>query len=454
MLVTASSRVRQDIGASTDKDKSLPNLPQAHLNTCSFARFSRINDIALGAFHGRKTVFEMLKAAYAAADYVNQEISAGEPDDSRCLCTPQQRRENAHSCHLCGDPEICANLQYTEFFSTRVCDPCAEDIGKSQFGGLTLKDMLRRQLLLERRRTRKNFDVDAREKQIIDAIEQIFAVGPLPTPDITKRPVNVQDIYFKLRRDHKAWKRGQGLQPFGPTIEAIRQWLHFIDISTGQEDIGVHVPGNIGFLAFWANVAKSDTICGIFSVIHDLLQPNIGIAKVRQLMTRVREIWIVTIKDSFTKRARVHNNGNMSQADRDIRQKEWQSGRQVPLKPGTKQPWMRYVDSNTALERTNYVSKPNDWEPPEHTRKLARDIVTNHRNQGVNVRYSTIDPDCPWIGDPESMPEQWSWWYAWLLFGSRLFRMWIWCNGKWILIETIETIYRKFIIHLFRGYCR
>jgi len=188
-------------------------------------------------------------------------------------------------------------------------------ISKSQFGGLTLKDLLRRGLLVERRRTCKNFDVDAREEQIMIALEHIFALGHLPKPDITKRPVTVKDIYFKLQQDHKAWKRGQGLQPFGPIIEAIRQWLHFIDTSTGQEDIGVHVPGNIGFLAFWANAAKSDTICGIFSVIHDLLQPNLGEAKVRQLMARARQIWIVTIKDSYTKRARVHNNANMPQAD-------------------------------------------------------------------------------------------------------------------------------------------
>ena len=95
----------------------------------------------------------------------------------------------------------------------------------------------------------------------------------------------------------------------------------------------------------------------------------------------------------------------MPQADRDIRQKEWQCGRQVPLTPGTKQPWMRYVDSNSAIGRTNYVSKPDDWEPPEHTRKLACDIVTNHRKQGVNVCYSKIDPDCPWIGHHSSVLE-------------------------------------------------
>jgi len=39
-------------------------------------------------------------------------------------------------------------------------------------------------------------------------------------------------------------------------------------------------------------------------MIHDLLQPNLGEAKVRQLMARAREMWIVTIKDSYIKRAR------------------------------------------------------------------------------------------------------------------------------------------------------
>jgi len=66
---------------------------------------------------------------------------------------------------------------------------------------------------------------------------------------------------------------------------------------------------------------------------------------------------------------------------------------------------MRYVDSNSAIGGTNYVSKPDDREPPEHTRKLARDIVTNHRKQGVNVCYSKIDPDCPWIGHHSSVLE-------------------------------------------------
>ena len=64
-------------------------LSKDDLSHYPFARFSRINDIVLSAFHCHRTVFEMLKAVYSAADHVNQEISSSKPNDSRYLCSPK-----------------------------------------------------------------------------------------------------------------------------------------------------------------------------------------------------------------------------------------------------------------------------------------------------------------------------------------------------------------------------
>lgn len=84
--------------------------------------------------------------------------------------------------------------------------------------------------------------------------------------------------------------------------------------------------------------------------------------------------------------------------------------------------------------------KPNDIELLESMLEEIYNLFGDAINEG---RLVSGEDGCPFPGPPDAMPVDWSWWSAWLFFGQRLLRMWVWCNGKWVLVETTRTLYRE-----------
>jgi hypothetical protein len=88
------------------------------------------------------------------------------------------------------------------------------------------------------------------------------------------------------------------------------------------------------------------------------------------------------------------------------------------------------------------LQRPPNWQIEDRVKKLATSIAASAKKQGRTLACSPKD-GCPFPGDPRYMPADWDWWYCWVFFSERLLRMWLWCNCRWILVDEVETIYRK-----------
>jgi hypothetical protein len=99
-----------------------------------------------------------------------------------------------------------------------------------------------------------------------------------------------------------------------------------------------------------------------------------------------------------------------------------------------------YIQTPTA-PRTAWLPGPGDGTDFQNRLKPLIDEIIAEGTKLTGIEVPRGADGCPFPGDKEDMPENWSYWMCRVFVGCRLIRLWLWCNGKWVCVICTETLF-------------
>lgn len=269
---------------------------------------------------------------------------------------------------------------------------------------------------------------------------------------LSLNPVEMEDYFIpgmKRRYDHS-----------GPTSTKLSLDAKFSLAISADGTPGIHVAGNVVPTAQWLNLAKNIFQPGAVQLAVDQVrlakqiadEPNPKLldalkSRLQKKLIEEDSLFQIALKTPYTKASRL---ANASTATVKRRGHELRTGKPIgkAAKASTTLRKDYFYTGKASAPRKNWVPGPED-DYEERLMPLVEEII---KAGSIEVSYGGKD-DCPFPGPDNAVPDDWCWWMAWKLFGDRLLRMWLWCNGCWVLVDTTETLFCEFPIYISAELC-
>lgn len=385
-------------------------LPPIRIRPATIARCKPVLSAITQTWLSEAKILEAWKIGCMFADEINQSDSSDLFQSHLCTCTAESTHKLAHPCDRCGKPEICAALEHSNF-GGRNCRSC----NAGQSGGSDI--MVRRvtdAAISEAKLLRK--DADWRDIEKASMVEYLQAKyqnedGKWKSA-YTSRVLEVVD-QGKARAKH----------PGMPSLDAIKQ-IHRMKDGTMR----LHVNENVAPCELAFNYLKHIYPAGILAIVKEWVNSKKKEADREHLLNKMALLFEVHRKLPYRKSARVGE--HMSESQWSILEHELLT---CQVQPHSKQAPSR--------KHPIFEEIRPDWKP-KNAETIERVIAEIETLFGSNVPRLS---GCPFPFRDSSAVEEWTWWTAWKLFGRRVHRTWLLCNGKWIQLDGIVTVFLECI---------
>ncbi|KAB8360577.1 hypothetical protein FH972_024317 [Carpinus fangiana] len=372
--------------------------------------------------------------AARAADAIDMEIERAELTDSQsCNCADDERAYILHDCHRCEALIPCIERQWSEEMATMCCATClTKESAPGQSGKQRMMANIRSIALIERRRGGSETALEDIQQAVTNSpyfedwerFGDEYSSSEVPSPG-KLWPGKYQKI---SRREEK-----RVANPFDVSLDAVRPFY------LGQDGrTGIHVAGNLAFTTGWFNRGCNIFPKAVGPILARYIRNSSDADFDREAWNQdVRRVELLAASVPYWGHSRTGQNMSrcdFEEYDRALRTlhisehgKGWLGGH-IQLKPKNPFPTRR------------------NWRPPgfERLEKLIVELVAcaaleNHSKESVKLMKGK--DGCPYPFDPAFMPDNWSWWTAWVFFGERFFTCWLLCNGKYVQEDNIETMF-------------
>jgi hypothetical protein len=149
------------------------------------------------------------------------------------------------------------------------------------------------------------------------------------------------------------------------------------------------------------------------------------------------DLHLITIKIPYIKRQRLGKVPNMKNLA-ELRNELWTGIPGKAFSMQAKNDRKKFL--STTLRVPGEVNRQT-WKPyegGEDFRRLESLVHEMKTHFGKTMRIGHDGAPYPFDGN---MPNDWCWLDCWLLFSKRAYRLWLWCNGRWITVDCTETIF-------------
>jgi hypothetical protein len=371
-------------------------------------------------------------AAATCADEINTAIREETP--LRTLVGPRSTGECR--CGQCGKVTHEDDISYKSAL-TQVCSACIE-----QTAGTSLS-----------------------VKNLSHSIKKERAMVPDQVFDDTHLELAREILALIKNNEHGAtediYVPGAYRNDFGPahnrrSFDAIFQTVRR---PNGTKGLHTAVPLNVGATAIWINLAKHTSTPGMLVIFlkrrkveqrlktASIQDRTVLLAKLQALRDQEREMFLVQLQTSHTKSARLSGTISKSAWERLLYQRK--SGK-----------LLSDVSDDVKARAESYTLAPlpprTRWRPgpgsdfQDRLLPLIEQIITEGAKE-TGLQVPRGKDGCPFPGDREDMPDDWSWWNCWMFVGFRLVRLWLFCNGKWICIICTETLFLTWLYSYVNG---
>ncbi|KAK1815725.1 hypothetical protein LTR12_009912 [Friedmanniomyces endolithicus] len=395
------------------------------------------------------TILAAWEAMCKAADDTNARLAEGEDATGVDTCDEVQSQQHWRSCDKCEQDSICAALKHHPVWQEDYCETCY-DIATAR-----LDDQSRNSLAYYRLQHNHHLETKALKMDKARVAAELTAImNDMPRAVGLKNAKSVQDEYFptKTRAAEANFIRVPGSlrstrDPFTVSPDAIFQ-RHFRIAEDGVTlETALHCPGNIAFTAQYFNYMKHVWPPGMLQRIRDYHVASKQCkthGELEATWNDIRKLCDIAKKTEYAKTSRLGQEVTLEQVNYYRQQ----------LVTGVSASYQDGAREITAIDILGITLVPPtvDWKPEGLDRfmEVVRQIVKKFRYTGIVMERSSMD-GCPWPFHCAGIPTDWSWWTAWCLFGNRVYRMWIWCNGRWVQSDSIETLFLEAIWQYLEG---
>lgn len=396
------------------------------VNGLSRARAKVVANAIIQCFMRTGNIVEAWKIGSMVADSLNSDNALSIGEARSCACDEAQKKSEFHACDLCASPVICMLLEWHAAARGRVCKNCAHKLdGTSTYGGEELPKAANLLMSLHRVLREEGKIIDMTLEQRKEEVSRIVknlkqAHGYTSEEGFRSKYTNELLVTTKSTRSDR--------HPNALSVEALMPiWLP----GTVDGILRYHCEDNLAVVELCFNLLKQMWPPGILQLVKDWAISKQDDESKENFMKAMDDLHIVRTKLSWTKHARL---------GKEITAESWKvfEDELVSCKP-------LHTDINALAERVwkynrrRTIPPRKGWEPAQYDR--VKNIVQEIKDLFPGRLHELQENGgCPFPFDCK-MPEDWSWWSAWSLFGERLFRMWIWCNGQWVTVDCIETLY-------------
>ncbi|KAF2218803.1 hypothetical protein BDZ85DRAFT_253312 [Elsinoe ampelina] len=398
-MIKFSKPILKDLGIKGDG-------PCLYVYSRFWAHLAYILDVADQCFLSGIGLRDTMARIAAAADVTNQSIAQGEVPKPVCSHGTDPPPGTGHTCTSCGSHVPC-----TEVSLGMTCPDCS----------FTVRSIRRRLDILIREDVTRGIPVA--DSDLDDAMRTMPGAEGL-----AEDPPYATDYFLPGKRRY--------LKGVGREEQASPDALFGV-ARRSDGTFGYHVEHNVVPTALWINLAKS-TWDPSWLAIAVKLKSAASPEEYSHLLDVEEEIHEVSLKKAHNKAGRFGT--DLTAAKFEMMEYEMRSGKHFPDNQS-------HQEKITAKKHQYMSNKRNPprigWKPlefQERLKPLVDEILnTGQRSGGCEVALGA--DGCPFPGPPDAKPEDWNYWNAWCFFGERLIRMWLFCNGRWILVDTIETVF-------------
>jgi hypothetical protein len=343
---------------------------------------------------------------------VNSAITMGEPLDIFCSCTTAMANIETHPCGYCFNQTICRFL-VSDGSGVRVCMDHDKYRSRLTDGISVPEQIIRRSLRQATHGERQSLGMNIEEDNVDSMMDD------LKTQGYFLQDLQWKDGYCSTPRSvpMELGSRELGSRsPFMPSIDAI---FPFISI---QGQILTHASGNIAVTALHINLAKHIQLPAWLAELSTYMKGPRNVSVTNKFIQRVNQLYEISLKAPYKKTTRMKAKATSQKLAFD--KAEWVTG--IPLTKGNI-PW-RVVPK---IRKT-----PKGWKPD----RIDEFIHIAEEIEGkFGVKLPRSKDGCPYPFHRSTMPEDWSWWFAWQLWTDRVYRMTFLCNGI-LNISKFESI--------------
>lgn len=267
--------------------------------------------------------------------------------------------------------------------------------------------------------------------------------GDLSDPDNPIVPEYVAGLPGQTIRkfafgEESTQKQRDELRPSKLSPDAVQQSWPLDD-----KTMAYHAPGNIAICPFWAQLFKFQWTPGQTAVMRELAREDLEPEEKARLLKIEDDMFTIQLKTNYR---RILRFGKYNKHDFEALKYERLSGNLLLVSAAKAKRWLekKSIVFNEGKSAPPPAPSTN-WRPgttgefEDRINPLVNEITADYRR---NTPLQVSTDGCPWPSS-ERMPLWWCWWAAWFFFGERFYRLWIWCNGRWWVIDNVETIFCK-----------
>lgn len=351
----------------------------------------------------------------------------GEPLPLACQCLDPSTSEAFHLCERCSGSFACATLLRTSY-GILFCDECQRAQGKIQ---QYFKMRLGKAHTLECQKLSLDATSQGEKLRKQAMVEDVMTNFATDTG-------NLVDIYSSKHRQQQDSHALFETHPLQPSVEAV--FAVALSIVDSKKTMRYHCAGNVGPTAMFLNFLKHGSPPPLISVMKRFFldyQKGMSDENLEYFIRKFDDLHLITIKIPYMKRQRLGKAPNMRNLA-ELRHELWTG---IPGKA---------FSTQARNDRLKFLSTkfrvPGDvnrqaWEPYEGGKDFSRLkslILEMETHFNKKMRVGKDGAPYPFSG---TMLDTWCWLDAWLLFSDRAYRLWLWCNGRWVTVDCTETIF-------------
>lgn len=419
----------------------------------TWAAVAPVLDVIERAWFDQLGFVEAFLRGARVADEINDAIEHGE---SLVQLALQRLHVNSDGQQMKGTCLGCGSegsLTQHEVSLLPICDDCSTRSNKKQHDiQAAMRTSLAHVIAI------KEFDVPPELQQAYRHADK--TIREVPGLTLSPTEIKAEDYYIPgITRTMPSALRSRTLSLDGK---------YTITIDAENSRVGYHAPGNVVATSAWLNLGKlalfrwprrirltynegkhtfppgwlhlAKEIVTTINAIETSSNPEEKATldtKLKAIMQQEHDLYLITKKIPHSQRAR--RKLDVKQAESLLH--ELRTGKAI-----NKETHDRAYKMTDALPLTGHFLPPfRGWKPNDIKliESMLKEIYELFGDAIKKDRLAFGNDGCPFPGPPDAMPIDWDWWSAWLFFGERLLRMWVWCNGKWVLVETTRTLYRE-----------
>ncbi|KAG9258639.1 uncharacterized protein F5Z01DRAFT_632713 [Emericellopsis atlantica] len=237
--------------------------------------------------------------------------------------------------------------------------------------------------------------------------------------------------------------------PFRPSVDAVFP----LALHDRQPGTYIHTVGNVLVMQLAFNYLKHTHLPMLLTKVAEHYRQYLGLRSLADagdndariglscLETRTirdcRELAAIRRKLPYKGSARMRL--DMSHEQLEYFREEWRSGK---LHPGTPSPvQLQWIPAPRSADIKAFTGS---WiQNRESVRRIVAEIES-----WTGVKLPRSDDGCPYFGHIATKPKNWSWMQCFRLIVCRWRRMHDWCNGCWVTVDTVITIFLECIFQV------